>query len=394
MPRLVNRHPAYCRHKASGQAVVTLGGQDIYLGPYGTATSKREYDRVIGEYLSRGRQFGGAADSRRVADVIKAYWDFARGYYAGPQCRTELGSFKLALGVLWRLYGDTLAAGFGPLALQTVRKAMIELGWSRSYVNKQAGRIKRCFKWAAAQELVPPAVFHGLQAVAGLRKGKTDARETDPVKPVPADWVDATIPHVATPVAGLIRLQWASGMRPGEAVIMRGCDLDTSGQVWVYTPQRHKTEHHGHAHPIFLGPQAQAVIRPFLKLTYRRSSSPPPPPIASGAKSSTRRERRRCPAATAPARTDGNAPAANRPTDTPPIRQAAVRTFPPVDAPAVQPEADRRTYGQRAQSETVNSMIKRNFGDALRSVLPERREQEMLLRTLTHNVMLYANREG
>jgi transposase len=57
-------------------------------------------------------------------------------------------------------------------------------------------------------------------------------------------------------------------------------------------------------------------------------------------------------------------------------------------------KADRRTYGQRAQSETVNSMIKRNFGDALRSVLRKRREQEMLLRTLAHNVMLYANREG
>ena len=57
-------------------------------------------------------------------------------------------------------------------------------------------------------------------------------------------------------------------------------------------------------------------------------------------------------------------------------------------------KADRGTYGQRAQSETVNSMIKRNFGDALRSVLPKRREQEMLLRTLAHNVMLYANREG
>ncbi len=39
-------------------------------------------------------------------------------------------------------------------------------------------------------------------------------------------------------------------------------------------------------------------------------------------------------------------------------------------------------------------MIKRNLGDALRSVLPKRREQEMLLRTLTHNLMLYANRDG
>jgi hypothetical protein len=57
-------------------------------------------------------------------------------------------------------------------------------------------------------------------------------------------------------------------------------------------------------------------------------------------------------------------------------------------------KADRGTYAQRAQGETVNSMMKRNFGDALRSVLPKRREQEMLLRTLTHNLMLYANREG
>ena len=51
-------------------------------------------------------------------------------------------------------------------------------------------------------------------------------------------------------------------------------------------------------------------------------------------------------------------------------------------------KADRRHYGQRAQSETVNSMMKRNFGDALRSVAPQRREKEMLLRVLTHNIML------
>jgi transposase len=57
-------------------------------------------------------------------------------------------------------------------------------------------------------------------------------------------------------------------------------------------------------------------------------------------------------------------------------------------------KADRGAYGQRAQSETVNSMMKRNFGDALRSVLTKRREKEMLLHTLTHNVMLYANRDG
>lgn len=56
-------------------------------------------------------------------------------------------------------------------------------------------------------------------------------------------------------------------------------------------------------------------------------------------------------------------------------------------------KADKRVYGQRAQSETVNSMMKRNLGDALRSILRKRREQEMLLRVLTHNLMLRRARE-
>jgi transposase len=52
--------------------------------------------------------------------------------------------------------------------------------------------------------------------------------------------------------------------------------------------------------------------------------------------------------------------------------------------------ADKKLYGQRAQSETVHSMIKRNMGSALRSRTPERREKEMMLRVLTHNLMLLA----
>lgn len=51
-------------------------------------------------------------------------------------------------------------------------------------------------------------------------------------------------------------------------------------------------------------------------------------------------------------------------------------------------KADAATYGQRAQSETVNSMMKRNLGEFLRSVLAKRRKQEMLLKSLTHNLML------
>jgi len=50
--------------------------------------------------------------------------------------------------------------------------------------------------------------------------------------------------------------------------------------------------------------------------------------------------------------------------------------------------ADAKTYGQRSQSETVNSMMKRNLGEYLRSILKIRRKQEMLLRPVVHNLML------
>jgi hypothetical protein len=47
-----------------------------------------------------------------------------------------------------------------------------------------------------------------------------------------------------------------------------------------------------------------------------------------------------------------------------------------------------KRYGQRAQVETVNSMLKRNLGDALRSRSPKARKAEQMLRILTHNISL------
>ncbi len=47
-----------------------------------------------------------------------------------------------------------------------------------------------------------------------------------------------------------------------------------------------------------------------------------------------------------------------------------------------------KPYGQRAQVETVHSMIKRNLGDGLRARTPRARRREHLLKVLTHNIMI------
>jgi integrase len=46
---------------------------------------------------------------------------------------------------------------------------------------------------------------------------------------------------------------------------MRTTDVDRAGRVWIYTPESHKTEHHGRERRIYLGPAAQAILRPWLR---------------------------------------------------------------------------------------------------------------------------------
>jgi hypothetical protein len=46
---LPKAYPTYRKHRASGQAIVTLSGRDHYHGPWQSRASKLEYDRLIAE---------------------------------------------------------------------------------------------------------------------------------------------------------------------------------------------------------------------------------------------------------------------------------------------------------------------------------------------------------
>jgi len=268
MPKLKeDRVPSYRKHKQSGQGIVTLSGKDHLLGKHGTKDSRAKYDRLIAEWLANGRRRScQGVVGLSVARVLAEYWAYAAKYYVNREGNPshEALHFKAVMTPIRRLYGPTMAADFGPLALQSIQQEMIALGWSRRYLNRQTGRIRQIFKWAAAKELVPSTVSHGLSTVAGLRKGKSEARETESIQPVAEEHVEATLAHVSRHVAAIARLQLLTGARPGEIVIMRGGDIDTAGKVWIYTPQYHKTEHHEIGRQIPIGPKAQEIIGKFL----------------------------------------------------------------------------------------------------------------------------------
>jgi hypothetical protein len=139
---------------------------------------------------------GGSGVGHDHEELVARFWLHAEQFYRQPDGSPsgEADNYRQVLGPLKALYANTPAAKFGPRALASVRQRMIEVKWSRTFINRQIGRIRRVFRWAVSQEYLPAAVHHALLSLPGLREGKSEARETEPVKPVLEEHVEAIGP--------------------------------------------------------------------------------------------------------------------------------------------------------------------------------------------------------
>jgi integrase len=141
---------------------------------------------------------------------------------------------------------------------------MIEKRWCRRTVNNAVNRVRYLFSWAVEEELIPATNLEALKAVKGLKAGRTKARETPPVRPVPDQAVEATLPFLSPTVSAMVQLQRSTGARPGEICSMRSGDIDRSQPVWVYTPRSHKNSHRDQSRKIPIGPKGREILIPYL----------------------------------------------------------------------------------------------------------------------------------
>jgi integrase len=201
-----------------------------------------------------------------MAEVMAAFLEHAKIYYQQPDGKPGR-EYEMIRDTLRFVKADCSALpakDFGPKRLKEIREAMIAKDHSRRYINKNIERIRRMIRWAVEEELVSPSVHTALSTVRGLKKGRTEARETDPITPVADSDVQAAVKHLPMIVADMVRLQRITGMRAGELVQMKLCDIDRTADVWVYRPPRHKTASQGKDRTVPLGPKAQAVLIPYL----------------------------------------------------------------------------------------------------------------------------------
>jgi integrase len=268
MPRK-QQVPSYRLHKARNCAVVTIAGRNHYLGPYGSPESHAQYAALIAEWQRLGIEKPKASidgPSFTIGQLALAYRKHAAAYYQkNGRVTSQFHTETAALRAIVALYETDQAAAFGPLMLKNVQQHLISSGLCRTTINALTASVKRAFKWAASEELVPASVFHGLQTVNGLKKGRCAAKEPDPVEPVDEGTVNETLKFLSPITQAMVRLQLLTGMRPGEVCIMRPCDITIQLHgPWVYRPASHKTEHRDRERRIYIGPEGQEILRPYL----------------------------------------------------------------------------------------------------------------------------------
>ncbi|WP_162673095.1 tyrosine-type recombinase/integrase [Gemmata massiliana] len=269
--------PKMLKHTKSGQACARwkTGKKDNirYFGPWGSKEAAGAYRAFQAEWVGAGSHLVNPSGGCMVGDLVAEYMGHVGRYYVKDGKPTsEQHSQRAAMRVLAALYKLLPVTEFKPRQLKACQQAMIEKGWARDTINRNVWRIRRCFSWGVAEELVPASIADALDHVPHLQAGRTTAPDPDPVMSVPASRVVAVLPHLdpnperAAVLAAMIQFHELSGCRPGELCAMTADAIDTSETEWAYRVRDKNTHRQRKRKPLtrWFGPQSQEVLRPFL----------------------------------------------------------------------------------------------------------------------------------
>jgi integrase len=255
---------AYCLHRPSGQAYVRVRGRIHYLGKYGTHESRVRHQNIVAAALA-GVALVNAARPLSVGELAERFVLAMREEHGERSWWNHI-----ARGVALTLcakHAGMEAAAFGPKSLQDIQQALLREGRLTRYgVNRRKQSIVAMFKWAVSQELVQPSVWHALQSVKAIRRGK--GRDNPPRVPADPAAVDAVVAHLNASgnhgAALCVRFMRATGCRPGEAFAATAADFRLSESLPTYTVQEHKNTHRGMERIVPLNAAAVAVVREAL----------------------------------------------------------------------------------------------------------------------------------
>jgi len=255
--------PMRCHKRAGGStAYVVLSGERFHCGRWKTKEAKAEYERLIAEWIARGRQPKPPTNDATVIECCDVYTDYCRDYFKESPKSYE--RILLALAPILKLYGRMVTSEFGAVHLRAVRETMINDGLSVTTINTRINVIRRMLRYCASIEMIPPEPWHKAATLENLKPGRTAAKSPKKIEPVPLEHIEAVKPFVTQSVRGLIELQLLTGARSGEVLKLKATDIDMTGNVWIVSLKKHKNSWRGQSRMLCIGPKGQSVLKPFI----------------------------------------------------------------------------------------------------------------------------------
>jgi integrase len=246
----------------------------VYFGRFGSEDAEKKYQAWLSdvlEELATGEPRPQKERGITIAELAVKYLAWSKLNHGEGEHRNSVETIKR---LLVPDHGLKRATTFGPNALRRFQQHLAAQTvndsprFARTTVNNHVKRVRRFFRWCQSRELLPPGFVQELETVEPLKRGRTPARETAPVQPVPRwvwertlDWLDK---KAHQPVRTMIQVQFWCGMRPIEVCSMRPCDIDRTHEVWLYRPAEHKTAHKGKTLIKAIPPPAQTLLEPLL----------------------------------------------------------------------------------------------------------------------------------
>ena len=194
-----------------------------------------------------------------VAELC-AMWDrHCREYYRCPD------NAILGARMFRNLFGNAAVAELTHADMLKLRDALVRSGICRTTVNRRLWVVKAMLGWALDEALIPAAVKAELTQVKGVKRGRTQAPEMPPVRPVDDATIEATVAAMTPNTADMVRVHRLTGMRPCELCALRWSLIDTSRTPWIYRvpPEANKNSWRGEIgqpRVVLIGPKARAIL--------------------------------------------------------------------------------------------------------------------------------------
>jgi integrase len=258
------------RKSSNGRAVVEYRRRRYWLGKYGSQEAEAAYQEWLAQFRAGELDNPGLPAIRRmsIASLAVRYLEFAESY----STPVDFVHVRETVRAVVKLFRNSDACDFGAPQLLSVQSELIRREYRHRTINNRIGRIRFWFRWAVAA--VPESGVTGSQCadlatVVGIRAGRpnlegltaTASRKIDPVAWSVAETV---LPFLSADVAAMVHIQYACGMRPGEVVRMRECEIDTSGDVWFFAPADHKNAWRGKGLVKAIPASVQGVVASFF----------------------------------------------------------------------------------------------------------------------------------